>query len=371
MLRNGREHETSSDVGRAGRGPGDEGYPVYEMLLSSRSWSLIFLLVLVVPMSLLILATLRIVVAQNWGGSLNPERVRHAIALDPSNPMLHFALGKILLLNAEPSTQAAAEQEFRTAVKLNRYSAVFWSGLGKACYSSENQSCADAAFRRAQELAPSNPQFAWEAGVYDVVLKRREAAIGQLKTFLRLQPDGLEQSFSLLMRGFDNPNVVWGDLLGASSDPLPKVRFLDYLVDNNNFEAADAFWQQLAGEKTKLPLTILTPYVDRLIATGHYRQATQAWAYATHENWRASESGTSDQTDVFNGGFEQEPLNAGFDWRFRQQPYIELDFSDPNAHDGQRALRIDFTVPQNFEYELAYQLVPVIPGQTYELSGFI
>jgi hypothetical protein len=74
---------------------------------------------------------------------------------------------------------------------------------------------------------------------------------------------------------------------------------------------------------------------------------------------------------VFNSGFEQPPLNSGFDWRFSGQPYIALDFSDSNAHTGQHALRIDFTVPQNLDYELTYQFIPVIPGQSYELSGFL
>ena len=74
---------------------------------------------------------------------------------------------------------------------------------------------------------------------------------------------------------------------------------------------------------------------------------------------------------VFNGGFEQEPLNAGFDWRFAQQPYLTLDFFDATAHTGARSFRADFTVPQNSEYEPVYQLVPVVPGQTYELSAYV
>ena len=50
---------------------------------------------------------------------------------------------------------------------------------------------------------------------------------------------------------------------------------------------------------------------------------------------------------------------------------MALTFSDPAAHSGSRALRIDFTVPRNSDYELAYQFVPVVPGRTYQLSAYV
>src|SRR5664279_4346954 len=143
-------------------------YSTYEIPLRSRVYSLIFLFVLAVPISLLVLQTARIVLAQSRSNSLDPATIQRAITLDPANPDLHFALGKIMLLNAQPNAQGAAEQNFRDAVSMNPYSAAYWSGLGKACYSSGNQPCADAAFRRAQQLAPTNPEVAWEAAVNDV-----------------------------------------------------------------------------------------------------------------------------------------------------------------------------------------------------------
>jgi len=74
-------------------------YCTYEIPLRSRMYSLVFLFVLAVPISVLILQTTRIVLAQSWGSSLEPATIQHAIALDPANPDLHFALGNIMLLN--------------------------------------------------------------------------------------------------------------------------------------------------------------------------------------------------------------------------------------------------------------------------------
>lgn len=343
----------------------------HEIPLRSGVFSLIFLFVLTILASFLIWETTRIVLAQSWGSSINPEMLRRAIALDPANQELHYILGKILLLNAELDPQEMAEEEFRKAVSMNPHSAIYWSGLGKACYSSGNQPCANAAFREAQELAPKRPEVAWEAAVNDVVSDQPQSAIGQLRTFLRLQPDGLDQTFQLLMRGFGDPNLVWRDLLSPPADPASKLRFLDYLAANTEFETAGAYWRQLTAENTVFPVAAVIPYLEKLLATGHYHEAAGVWAYTVRQNGLDKRAASDGSNLVFNGGFEQQPLNAGFDWRFAQQPYLTLDFSDATTHSGGRSFRTDFTVPQNSEYETAYQLVPVVPGQTYELSGYV
>ena len=59
------------------------------------------------------------------------------------------------------------------------------------------------------------------------------------------------------------------------------------------------------------------------------------------------------------------PLNAGFDWRWSGMTYLAVDFSAPGAYHGAHCLRVDFTVNRNNEYEPVYQIVPVLPNQTY------
>ena len=345
--------------------------PIFRLTLSSRWSEFVFLLVLAVPGLFLIFQTARIVLAQDLSDTFNPQSLRRAIAMDPANPDPHFGLGKILLLTGDPAQQVTAEQEFRTAIRMNSNSAVYWSALGTACYSIGNQTCVDQAFARAQQLAPSNPQFAWQAAVNDVVSDQPEAAVSELKTFLRLQPDGLTQTFQLLTRGFNSPAMVWRNLLGPSADLSMQLKFLEYLVTANRAEAADVFWQDLASQKKTISVADATPYLDQLLATDHYAEAASAWSYVRSKKSADYADVLSEPNLVFNGSFEHEPLNAGFDWRHAQQSYVDLSFSDPIAKNGHQALKVDFTVPQNAEYELAYQFVPVTPNRTYQLSAFV
>ena len=75
---------------------------------------------------------------------------------------------------------------------------------------------------------------------------------------------------------------------------------------------------------------------------------------------------------VFNGDFEQAPLNAGFDWRRTDQmTYLAVDFAAPGAYHGAQCLRVDFTVKRNEQFEPAYQIVPVLPNRTYKLEAYV
>ena len=137
---------------------------------------------------------------------------------------------------------------------------------------------------------------------------------------------GLDQTFQLLMRGFGDPNLVWRELLSPPADPASKLRFLDYLAANSDFESAEAYWAQLTAESRTFSIGTVTPYLEKLLAAGHYHEAAGVWTYTVRQNGLDKRSGSDGSNLVFNGGFEQEPLNAGFDWRFAQQPYLTLDF---------------------------------------------
>jgi len=69
------------------------------------------------------------------------------------------------------------------------------------------------------------------------------------------------------------------------------------------------------------------PYLERVLNRGRYQEAEGVW----------------EDLD-FNGGFEQAPLNAGFDSRSQPTPYVSIDFAAPSAYEG--ALRLDFRLPK-------------------------
>jgi len=89
---------------------------------------------------------------------------------------------------------------------------------------------------------------------------------------------------------------------------------------------------------------------------------------------RPAEGQTADAAHrqyVFNGGFEETPLNAGFDWRYQSLPFASVTFSNAAAHSGSRVARIEFAGERNDESEPVYQWVPVQPSRPYLLTAFV
>jgi hypothetical protein len=345
--------------------------------LNSRTRTVLFLLIITALAVLFVTKAMRVALAETWGDSGEVDKVRRAVALDPVNPKLHYTLGRLYLLGIEASSPAQAVGEMRQATTLNARVARYWSGLGQACLVADDPACADHAYQHAAELAPSNPQFAWEAAMAAIVTCNRGAAVSQFRRFVELQPDRSREAFQMMQHGFGGLDLIWSDLLHSSNDMTPKLAYLDFAGENSRFDLANRYWTEMTSTSPKIHLEAAEPYLERLLASGHYREAAEVWRYLIRTGAVASVPGTDQSREagnaatVFNGGFEQAPLNAGFDWHYGQQLYLNLDFADVSAHSGSRALRLDFTLPKNLDYEPVYQFVPVVPGQSYALAAFL
>ena len=326
----------------------------------------LFLLATFLPGLWLIAVLIRAGLAGTWGDSADPAWVRRAVALAPENAELRYNLGTAYLW-AEGGNPAAAVQELQQATRLNPQMAEYWSALGKACYAAGNLGSADQAFERAAGLAPAKPRFAWEAGLHYAITGRTGQAVAHLRRLLRLEPYQASQVFALLLRAGADAPYVWRELV-SSSAPEVRLAFLSFLVSQQAAGAAEKFWEEVAGAGTLLPPAAAVRYVEELLRYRQYRAAAEVWTYLRRSGTVTDDASAANL--VFNGGFERPPLRNGLDWHLQQQSYLSADPADPRARSGRRALRLDFTVPDNSEYEPAYQFVPVVPGQAYLLSAY-
>jgi hypothetical protein len=332
---------------------------------------LLFLAIVAVPAAAFVFQTARVTVVETWADSLDPTKLQRAISLDSSNAKLHYILAMIFLLSPDGINRDKSVQELRAAIGLNPHVADYWSGLGKACYVSGDQPCAREAFQRAATLAPSKPQYAWDAAMNRVITGQPGEAVADCRRFLQLQPDKAQDVFQLLGSRFQDADLVWNGLLESSPDASLKLAYLDFLTAGGSVDVAARRWAEMVAANQTISFASVKPYLERLLSGGHYQEALGVWGYLART--RVVGGGARSDADnlVYNGGFEQAPLNTGFDWRYQPQAFLDLDFSDSSAHSGTHALRLEFLLPKNLEYEAAAQLVPVVPGQSYLLTAYL
>ena len=305
------------------------------------------------------------------GDSLEEGKIQRAVALDPGNPELHHRLGMVLADALGESGRTEGLKHLRRAIELNPHEPRYWSDLAWACELSGDTGCAAQGVEQAVKLAPMRPQLHWVAANTFLRAGETDKALEEFRRLLKLDASYAPATFHLCLGSLKDPQRILKQVLPPGTDPRLRLAYLNFLSTNELDDQAHQVWIQTVGEGTAFPLASASPYVEHLLEIGRLAEAQSAWQDLEKLRVIVKPQDAQDGNLVFNGGFEQTPVNVGFDWRDRPGPYIAFDLSDPSAYAGKRCLRVDFTVSRNEVYMPLYQFVPVALNQAFLLTAYV
>jgi tetratricopeptide (TPR) repeat protein len=334
-----------------------------EVSLRARTRALLFLLA--------VACTSLLVAAETWlVGTISsletPWLGRWLLALDADDPQLQHRLGQAY----EDVDPGESLRHLRRATQLCPASRLYWSDLESACESMGDTQCADQARERLLQLCPMVPSYHWLVADSCLRRNRLDIALEQFRRLLELDPNYALATWSSLQTVLE-PEPVFEKVLGKSRNAKLKVGYVNFLSDQVDNDTAYRIWRRVAADSPSFPFSYAAPYLERLIGLGRIEEAVNVWQDLERLGIVKSSERNENNNLVFNGDFEQVPLNAGFDWRTGPTTYLALDFSAPGAYHGAHCLRVHFTVSRNDEYEPVYQIVPVLPRHAYRLEAFV
>jgi tetratricopeptide (TPR) repeat protein len=296
-----------------------------------------------------------------------PSVGRSLLPLDQGDPQLEYALGRAY----KETHPAEGVRHLRRATELSPYSRRYWAHLGSACEAAGDTACALQAWERLLQLCPMVPLYHWSAAESYLAVNRQDESVAQFRRLLQLDP-GYASSTWVALQPVLGPDAIFEKVLADRADSGPKVDYVDFLSDEDNNDAAYRAWKLTVADSRPFAFSAAAPYLDRLIDRGRIDEADAVWRDLERLKIVRMPGGDGAGNVIFNGDFEQAPLNAGFDWRWSSNlTFLALDFSAPGAFHGDHCLRIDFTVSRNSEYEPVYQIVPVVPNTTYTLQAYV
>lgn len=335
-----------------------------DVSLRERSRSIFFLLT--VSAVALFLATETLVVGGSSSFKTRSES-RWILALGPDNPRLEYRLGH-LFSAGDPSGGIA---HLLRATDLSPYSQIYWSHLAFACETIGDQPCADRGWETLVKLCPRVPIYHWHAGESYLRANRLNESVAQFRILMDLDPKyGPQVWFAL--RSALNPDVIFQETVAPNADSETKVAYVDFLNRQGDDAAAYRIWRSAAPQIHSVSFSTVQPYLEQLIAADEIDEAVSVWHDLQRMGAVTRSAVTTDENLIFNGDFEQDPLNAGFDWRKSDQTtYLAIDFAAPGAYHGARCLGVNFTVNRNEAYEPAFQIVPVLPNHAYRLEAYV
>ena len=305
------------------------------------------------------------------GESTEVGTLQRAVALDPSNPELHHRLGMVLCDSLAETDRAEGLKHLQRATELNPYGARYWSDLAWVCELGDDMACATRGVKQAVKLSPMTPQVHWVAANTYLRAGQDDAALAEFRRLLELDPSYAPATFHLCLGTLGDPQLILQKVLPPGKDPQLKLAYLNFLSTNELADQAQEVWAQAVAAGISFPLPMATPYIEHLLELGRAQEAQSAWRDLEKLGVVSEPAKNEDDNLVFNGDFEQMPLNTGLDWRYSPGNFIALDFSDPTAHSGKVCLRIEFTVSRNEGYTPLYQLVPLAPNQVYLLTAYV
>lgn len=288
-----------------------------------------------------------------------------AIRFSPGDPMANWLLAGTRRNIFTPEAVSATAKNYETVAKLSPSDFRWWVELGRAREQAEETAAAEAAYRRAVEIAPSYTYPRWQLGNFYLRQNRSEEAFAELKKAASTNTVYRDQVFSIAWDFYEKDTArleaIAGDL---SSTRAGLARF--YAAKKR---AADSLriWNTLTpeekSENTPIARVIATAFYENRI----FRQAQEFVRDLGIEPDARFET-------IQNAGFENPFGNAKetyFGWRVEPKDKIEIKFDPTQKHEGRRGLRAAFSGYSEPTLYALNQYVTVQPEAKYRLTFWL
>jgi len=309
----------------------------------------------------------RVWLAEEYAGSANLELRRRATSLAPEDAATWAMLGSMEEWELGPGALERAAADYERAAVINPHSDRNWLELAEIYERLGKISQARAAYEQAQSAHPISSTAAWNYGNF--LLRQGEAleACRQFHGALGVDPRLTEAAATAWWKSELYRTEPISGMLPAQNSYY--FAALDYFVRQNEPDLELRVWNELLDLHQRFELSPSLGFVNSLIAAGRVADAQHAWRQALEVSaWPHDDAGG--ESLVFNGSFEQDPADGGFDWRLHPVPGVSTAFDDAAPHSGKRSLRISFDGSANFDFHDIAQYVAVDPLRRLRLAAY-
>jgi len=294
---------------------------------------------------------------------INEQNLLSAVSYDSRNATYYYLLGRLYHYRIEGADMAKAVRCYKESLSLNPVQGGCWLDLAKAYQAEGMMADADYALQRSMRLMPQNPAVMWEAGVFYLINGNIGLSLRNLKEFILLRPDRQTDAYDIVWKLSLEPEYILNSLI-PDSYPYYK-QYLSYLINTNRIESSMALWKRM--ERFMVEKEIFIKYIDFLIFKRQYAEAERVWKKYVREKFGEQLEG--DSPLIWNGSFEYEILNGGFDWKINETKGVDV-FLDRDIHlFGGNSLGVSFDGTVNPDITIASQVVRVAPDSKYLLRS--
>lgn len=310
------------------------------------------------------------VLAAKWGFGYTaarnadiPEAAELAISLGPDDPQTHYSAAVLFERTFVPEDQKRSLAEYEVAVALSPNNYVLWLEFGKARERSGDQIGAEAALRKALELAPNYSRVQWALG--NAVLRngKTEEAFTEIRKAVAGDATYTNSAAGIAWQLLGGDMAAVRKAIGDSTRLNAAIATL--LAGQKRFDESFEIWNSLpSGEKNTTLKELGDALIKQMIEAKKFRYAQAI----------ASQTGNLETMEnaIANGGFEKDikPQSSGiFEWQIADGTNPRIGPNRDQKHSGEYSLLVSFGKGGK-EFRTVSQTVAVEPGKSYEIELF-
>lgn len=245
-----------------------------------------------------------------------------------------------------------AAQYYRESIRRQPLMTNAWIGLAKAEIMLGNEEGARSILKTLAPVISHVSTWKWDELLLGYDLRDERYFADSFNFILQRLPARVSEASYLAVSYWGGWEAVLPHLA-----PESRVVFLRELMKAKQVDAALALWKGMdegAGGGDK---ALQLRFCQFLLDNGRVSDAKGVW-----KNWTGN-----DRLGVYDGSFEQEPVNQGFGWRFGKQDAVTIERTRELPFKGNYCLHVRFRGTQNITFNQVSQIVPVDPGREYRL----
>lgn len=319
---------------------------------------------------LIILAILFIFAKWCFGNSIatqtpQKEVAEFAVSLAPSDPQGHYTLAVLNEKTFLPEDLEKSIAEYEMATALSPHDYRLWLALGNARGRVSNADGAEAAFKKALELAPNYAQIHWAFGNFLLRQGRTQEAFEEISKAAETNETFLKPAVSTAWQVFEGNLSEIKKTFGNS--PALNSMIVASLAQEKRYDEALEIWNTFSDEdkKTRFKEDGKTLF-GQMIAAKKYRDSLEIFNQIS-----AAGGETFAAEQIANRGFEKDVKTKDasvFDWQLGDALQPQVGFDENQKSEGGRSLVVLFNSSDGRDFRNLSQTVVVQSGKSYELS---
>ncbi len=289
------------------------------------------------------------------------------IGMGPADPQTHYAAASIFEKTFEAGDLERSLAEYEKAVALSPYNFQLWINLGRARSQNGDDGGAEAAYRRALELAPNYAAVQWALGNFLIRQGRVDEGFSLAAKAAAANTDYARSSVTLALQIFDGNVGDVARVLGEG-ETVSTALVSSLAAQERHEEAVDA-WTKISDTARSNPemRQLGEKLGETLLAAKKFGLALRV------TNSLVREADRAEMGQIKNPSFE-EPIKlrdaAPFEWRIDPGNEPQIGQSETQKRSGKYGLFLMFNSFEASQFRSFSQTVVVVPGSVYQFEGF-